>query len=141
MPLVEAVATIWLASPEAAAGASEVGEETLAGASIACVGTVVPSGRVAVVSPATAVPRPTPVRLAVHAAESTASGTMAVAFCSRVKDGMAAKSPLGIVRGTPSSACKALNEWCHSELRNETHVIAHTSREARIVARLGAPRQ
>jgi hypothetical protein len=90
MPLVEAFAMIWLVSPVAAAGAgraTEVGEETLAGASIACVGMVLPSGSVAAASSAAAV-EPIPVRLAVHAAESTASGTMAVALCSRLKAGM-----------------------------------------------------
>ena len=58
----------------------------MAGASIACVGTVLPSGRVAarIVGDCGAERRHRS-RLAVQAADSTASGTMAVALCSHVE--------------------------------------------------------
>ncbi len=84
MPLVEAVSTIWAAWPRGTLGATTPGTETLAGASMACAGTVVPSGSAPEPSsPATAEPMPDPAMLAVHAAESTASGTSAVALCMR----------------------------------------------------------
>ena len=66
------------------AGATRPGTETLAGASMASFGTVVPSGRLVVGAdrdcPAEAVVTPTPARLAVQATDSSARGTNAVAF-------------------------------------------------------------
>ena len=65
-------------------GATTPGTDTLAGALMASVGTLVPSGReVAADSSAEAVLAPTPAMLAVQAADSSASGTRAVVFCIR----------------------------------------------------------
>jgi hypothetical protein len=58
----------------------EPGWERLAGASIASDGTRLPSGRVGRSSEA-ALALPVAARLAVHAVDSIASGTSAVAFC------------------------------------------------------------
>ena len=71
--------------PPVTPGATTPGTETLAGASIASVGTrgAVGQRRRRSSASADAVPAPTPARLAVQAAESSASGTRAVAFCRR----------------------------------------------------------
>src|SRR4051812_46130140 len=83
MPEVEAVATTLWALVPAMPGATAPGRDTLAGASMASVGTLVPSGSVArgVSSADAAVLAPTPARLAVQAADSSASGMIAVALC------------------------------------------------------------
>src|SRR5680860_357148 len=83
MPLVEAVEITFWDAPAGTPAAIEPGWETLAGASSASFGTVVPSGSrspscdvaaVATIAPGTA-------RLAVQAPDRSASGTSAVAFC------------------------------------------------------------
>src|SRR5688572_16243203 len=67
-----------------APGATTPGRDRLAGASIASVGTVLPSGRAETGRwSATAVVGPTPAKDAVTAAESSASGTSAVALWKR----------------------------------------------------------
>jgi hypothetical protein len=82
MPEVEAVETIWAASE--LPGPRAAPSETLAGASIACAGTLVPSGRVGSGrGPALASGAPTPAMLAVQAADNRASGRSAVALCRR----------------------------------------------------------
>src|SRR3954470_10396872 len=88
MPEVEAVATAWWALVPAMPGATAPGTETLAGASIAWVGTRVPSGRAACArssAEAALLSAPTPARLAVQAADNRASGTSAVARWRRPK--------------------------------------------------------
>src|SRR6476659_2664020 len=87
MPDADAVSIARCLSP-VMPGAYSPRAETLAGAWIASVGTAVPSGRTPRCSvPADAVARPTPVRFAVQAADSRASGTSAVAFCKRLSRG------------------------------------------------------
>src|SRR6188508_3257203 len=100
MPEVEAVATIWSASASSTSPA-RLPSETLAGASMACAGTLVPSGRVGSGrSPAEAWGALAPRRLAVHAADSRAIGTSAVALCKRLNRFAAIKlSPM--VPGPP----------------------------------------
>src|SRR3954453_23335481 len=106
MPEVDAVETIWAASALPTPGPSRLPSETLAGASIAWAGTLVPSGSVGSCrSPAAARGALTPARLAVQAADNTASGTSAVALCRRPNrladiDGL---TPLGHT-SRPSSA-------------------------------------
>ncbi len=85
MPLAAASSTAFVGSPFTP-GASESEPDRLAGASMASAGTVLPSGSVP--SPPSAdvalLPaRPTPTRLAVQAADSTASGTKVAAFWRR----------------------------------------------------------
>src|SRR5688500_19755418 len=80
--MVEALATMVLVSPEMP-GAVTPGLDTLAGASIAWVGMLVPSGSVRESSCAAAVVAPAPARLAVTAVDSSASGKSADAFCNR----------------------------------------------------------
>src|SRR5918994_4079124 len=82
MPMVDALATIVLVLP-LMPGAVTPGLETLAGASIAWFGMLVPSGRERESSCAAAVVAPAPARLAVQAVDSNASGTSADAFCNR----------------------------------------------------------
>src|SRR5688500_13982596 len=79
MPFVEAVEMTWSTLPAGTPGAISPGLETLAGASMAPVGSDVPSGRVPGESPAAVALDAA--RLAVQAPESRASGTSAVAFC------------------------------------------------------------
>src|SRR3954453_6439982 len=106
MPEVDAVETICAASALPTPGASRLPSETLAGASIAWAGTLVPSGSAGSWrSPAEARGAFTPARLAVQAADSRASGTSAVALYRRPNrladiDGL---SPLGH-SSRPSSA-------------------------------------
>src|SRR3954452_9518444 len=96
MPEVDAGATICAASALATPGAIRLASETLAGASIACDGTLVPSGSVGSgTSPADAVEALTPRRLAVQAADSSAIGTSAVALCRR-------PNPLADIELSPS---------------------------------------
>src|SRR3954454_7727728 len=84
MPEVDAVDTIWAASALPTPGAIRLPSETLAGASIAWTGTLVPSGSDGSCrSPAAARGALTPARLAVQAADSRASGTSAVALYRR----------------------------------------------------------
>src|SRR3954453_785088 len=84
MPEVEGVATICSASPLPTPGAIRLPSETLAGAWMACAGTLLPSGRVGSgLAPAAALDALTPRRLAVQAADSSAIGTSAVALCRR----------------------------------------------------------
>ncbi len=89
-------------------GATTPGAETLAGASIASVGTLVPSGSVAAGSSprGRACSAPTPARLAVQAADSSASGTSAVAFCKRPNrgadiDGLSRRCSTGVLPQAP----------------------------------------
>jgi len=86
MPLADAPSTTALAVPRGTPGAMTPARGTLAGASIAWLGTSVPSGSlrlsVSVPVPA-AVAEPKPARLNVHAPESSASGTIMIAFCLR----------------------------------------------------------
>ena len=75
---------ICAASAPPTPGATRLPSETLAGASMAWVGTLVPSGSVGSGrSPAAARGALTPARLAVQAADSSAIGTSAVALCRR----------------------------------------------------------
>ncbi len=84
MPLVDAPSTTASAVPRGTPGAMTPACGTLAGASIAWLGTWVPSGslRLSWSVPA-AVAEPKPARLNVHAPESSASGTIMIAFCLR----------------------------------------------------------
>src|SRR5690348_6546735 len=85
MPLEEAPATTESAEPSGTAGAITPGTGTLAGASIALVGTLVPSGRAPEppsVSDAVALAL---TRLAVHTPESSARGTKVMALLRRDK--------------------------------------------------------
>src|SRR3954470_12302404 len=101
MPEVEAVATTLWALVPAMPGATAPGRDTLAGASMASVGTLVPSGSVArgVSSADAAVLAPTPARLAVQAADSSASGMIAVALCIRPNRDV----PIVVVSLSPNS--------------------------------------
>src|SRR5689334_8172613 len=84
MPEAEAVATTCWASALPTPGAMALPSDMLAGAWMACAGTLLPSGRVGSGrSPAVAVGELTPSRLAVQAADSSAIGTSAVAWCRR----------------------------------------------------------
>ncbi len=85
MPEVDAVDTArWLLP--LMPGATTPGTETLAGALMASLGTVVPSGSVVgSFCSADAVVTPTPATLAVQAADSIANGTSAVALWIRPK--------------------------------------------------------
>src|SRR4051794_23970605 len=84
MPEADAVATTCSASELPTPGAIVLPSDTLAGASMACAGTLLPSGRVGSWrSPADAVDGVAPRRLAVQAADSSAIGTSAVAVCRR----------------------------------------------------------
>lgn len=99
---------------------SEPGWVKLAGSSIAWVGTVVPSGNRLVLSAAVAtVLPPTPMRLAVHAAETIPSGTKASMRCARPKRVVVMRcSPhLVSLHPAPSSTGTSNNEKCHTELR------------------------
>src|SRR6476469_2996657 len=73
----------WSAEPLGTPGAISPGFETLAGALMAWSGTLVPSGSLPSWPSALAVP--VIVRLVVHAPDSSASGTRAVAFWKVVK--------------------------------------------------------
>ena len=116
MPEVEAVAMIWAASALPTPGPSRLPSETLAGASMAWVGTLVPSGRVGSGrSPAAAEGALTPAMLAVQAADSRASGTSAVALCRRPNRLADIRlSPMGFRRAVPSRRLGAPNESCHT---------------------------
>ena len=86
MPLVEAPETTASAVPRGTPGAMTPACGTLAGASIAWLGTWVPSGSFFLswsVPAPTAVAEPKPARLNVHAPDSSASGTIMIAFCLR----------------------------------------------------------
>src|SRR6476646_2460455 len=103
MPEVDALATAWWVLP-LMPGATTPGTETLAGALMASVGTLVPSGSVVLgFSEADASLTPTPAMLAVQAAESSASGTRAVAFWIRPKRGADIEISLWSNRRAPSS--------------------------------------
>ena len=99
-----------------AAGAMVAAEETLAGASIASVGTELPSGRSPPASSALAVDAPAPARLTDQAAESSASGTSAVTLCIRVN---AAIAGLSLRCWNPNAisftTAQASNDCCHTE--------------------------
>ena len=84
MPLVEALATTLSAEPAGTPGAMTPGTETLAGASTASAGRLVPSGSVGS-SPVAALAVLVAARLMVQAPDSSASGTSAVAFCHVIK--------------------------------------------------------
>ncbi len=104
IPEVEAVVTAPCRLP-LMPGATTPGAETLAGALIASVGTEVPSGSEvgAEVGPcADTVWTPAPARLAVAAAESSASGTSAVALWIRPNRDADIDSPLFLVNPTCS---------------------------------------
>src|SRR4051794_22482883 len=86
MPEAEAVATICSAFAPSTPGAIWLPSETLAGASMAWAGTLLPSGRDGSGrSPAAAVGASAARRLTVQAADSSAIGTSAVALCKRPK--------------------------------------------------------
>src|SRR4051812_351009 len=82
MPLLEAPATTESAEPSGTAAAMTPGVGTLAGALMASLGTVVPSGRdeAAALSEAVALEL---TRLAVHTPDSSASGTSVIALLRR----------------------------------------------------------
>src|SRR6476620_850054 len=84
MPLLEAPDTTESAEPSGTAGAITPGTGTLAGASMASVGTEVPSGRVPTLSEALDASALLLTRLAVHTPERSASGTRATALLRRV---------------------------------------------------------
>src|SRR4029079_13821654 len=84
MPLLEAPDTTESAVPSGTAGAITPGTGTLAGASMASVGTEVPSGRVPTLSAALDASALLLTRLAVHTPERSASGTRATALLRRV---------------------------------------------------------
>ena len=84
MPLLEAPETTESADPSGTAGAITPGTGTLAGASMASVGTEVPSGRVPTLSEALEASALLLTRLAVHTPERSASGTRATALLRRV---------------------------------------------------------
>ena len=83
MPLLEAPETTESAEPSGRAGASTPGTGTLAGASIASLGTVVPSGREVRLSAALFAVAVALTRLAVHTPDSNASGTRVNAWLLR----------------------------------------------------------
>src|SRR4051812_23336934 len=87
MPLEEAPETTESADPSGTAGAITPGTGTLAGASIAFAGTFVPSGRVPLPSPVPDAVALELTRLAVHAPDSSASGSSAIDFCRGVSRG------------------------------------------------------
>src|SRR3954470_7277657 len=121
MPEVEASATIDSVSPLPAPGAIRVPSETLAGAWMACAGTLLPSGRVGSgLSPAAALDALTPRRLAVQAADSSAIGTSAVALCRRPNRSadMWLLSPSGHT-GHPLQTSQAFNECCHEQVTHK----------------------
>src|SRR5918994_3453175 len=96
-----------LGDPGVSAAARVTASPTLAGASIAAAGSWVPSGSVPEPS-GSALAEPTPpVRLAVHAADSNASGTIAVALWSRPKVDMVCISPESY--------------WCHGAPSGPTY--------------------
>ena len=107
MPLVEAVATIWCGVPGARGGRDHAGARRRwpgprwPASGRACRRAVVERS-----SSATAVPRPMPVGSPSTPAESTASGTRAVAFCSRPKAGIA-DLPVSVVL-CPEAAAASL---------------------------------
>src|SRR3954447_10738025 len=117
MPEVAASATICCASPPPTPGATRLPSETLAGAWMAWAGTLLPSGRAGSGrSPAVAVGVVTPRRLAVHAADSSAIGTSAVALCrrpNRLAD-ILLLSPSST--GRPLQTSQATNECCHEQV-------------------------
>src|SRR5690242_9405384 len=80
MPLVEAPETTESAEPWGTAGAITPGTGTLAGASIALAGTLVPSGRALVPSLVLDAVALALTRLAVHTPDASASGTKAIAL-------------------------------------------------------------
>ena len=83
MPLEEAPETTESAEPSGTAGAITPGTGTLAGASIALVGTFVPSGRAALASFVSEAVALLLTRLAVHTPDRSASGTKATALLRR----------------------------------------------------------
>src|SRR4051794_7608491 len=83
MPLVDAPATTASAAPSGTAGAIAPGIGTLAGALIAWPGTALPSGRPWLWFFAAEATLSAPAMLAVHAAESSASGTSEAALLLR----------------------------------------------------------
>src|SRR4051794_24316287 len=118
MPEVEAVATTVPGSP-CTPGATPPEVETLAGALIAWVGTVEPSGRRSSgwVS-ALAVLAPTPAMLAVQAADSTASGTRAMAFWPRPNRAFDIVAlPVPTTNACPSARAARSNERVTHRLR------------------------
>src|SRR4051794_24492579 len=82
MPLLEAPETTESAEPSGTAGAITPGTGTLAGASIASLGTEVPSGSEPTLLLLLAVALAL-IRLAVHTPESSASGTSVIALARR----------------------------------------------------------
>src|ERR1700712_1656655 len=80
MPLEEAPETPESAEPSGTAGAITPGTGTLAGASIALAGTLVPSGRVWLPSAVLDAVALALTRLAVHTPDASASGTKAIAL-------------------------------------------------------------
>src|SRR3954451_21474185 len=77
------VETIWEAFSPVAPSVPPLGTETLAGICSAAPGTVLPAGREGRPSPAAACGAPVALMDTVQAADSSASGTSAVAFFSR----------------------------------------------------------
>src|SRR5690242_14326079 len=106
-----------LAEPGVRVAARVTGSPTLAGASMAAAGSTVPSGRVWEPSgSALAEPTPTPARLAVQAAESTASGTIVIARWIRPKLAMSVISP-------GSSGCHDAPSGPHPHLVNDEFLL------------------
>src|SRR5690349_14231835 len=83
MPLAEALESTLSAPPAGMPGAIWPGAETLAGSSMALLGTVLPSGSSAAEPVSSALAGAT-ARLSVQAPESRARGTRALAFCHLV---------------------------------------------------------
>src|SRR5215218_6863170 len=85
MPLEEAPQTTESAEPSGTAGAITPGTGTLAGASMALVGTLVPSGSSPLPSEVSEAVALALTKLAVHTPDSSASGTKAIALERRDK--------------------------------------------------------
>src|SRR4051812_203502 len=120
MPEGDAVATICSASALPTPGPNRLPSETLAGASMACAGTLVPSGRVGSGrSPAAAVGALTPSRLAVQAADSSAISTRAVALCRRPNRLADIELSPSSYRVVPSRRLRHPNESCHRQVTHK----------------------
>src|ERR1700760_4418125 len=105
MPSLEAPETTESSEPSGTAGATSPGTGTLAGASMALAGTLVPSGRLCDLSEAATLALVV-TRLAVHTPEKSASGTSAIAFVLRdiVRAVVAAVMRVGPSPGMPKCA-------------------------------------
>ena len=137
MPLDEAPETTESAVPSGTAGAITPGTGTLAGASIALVGTLVPSGNAVLPPPVPEAVALALTRLAVHTPDISASGTKATALLrrDRVLVGllvMCELSPLGHHDvGAPQGPTKSsttVPQPGHAQTLPVTQATQHTAR-------------